>query len=149
MIIDKLENRNHYFGINPNITKALEYITETDFRNIATCTQEIDEDRIYAVVSDYFTKQRTESYPEAHRIYVDVQFVVDGSELFGYAPAEEQKLQKEYVKENDYELFDAEMSYNRLDAGMFAIVFQNEIHQPGIMIDKPAAVRKVVVKVKL
>jgi YhcH/YjgK/YiaL family protein len=149
MIIDKLENRNLYFGINPNITKALEYIAETDSRKNAAGSHEIDGNIIFTIVSDYITKPRTESYPEAHRIYADVQFVVDGSELFGYTPSKSQKLLKEYETAKDIEFYNTLMSYIRLDAGMFAIVFPNEIHQPGVMVDMPEHVRKVVVKVKM
>lgn len=149
MIIDRIESRNAYSGINKRISSALEYLNDTDFNTIEPGRYTIENDEIYAIVSDYNSKPDSESKPEVHRIYADVQFVVAGSELFGYAAFGNQHIFKEYDNEKDIEFFDAELSFIKLNPGMFAVVFPGELHQPGVMDGYPAMVRKVVVKVKI
>ena len=67
----------------------------------------------------------------------------------GYVPLKEQKPPKEYDEEKDFILYKDDPSFVKLDAGMFAILFPGELHMPGIMINNPAKVKKVVIKVRV
>lgn len=150
MIIDKLSNSELYEFKNQGIKRAIEFIKSADFDSVPDCRSEIDGDNIYVIKSTYKTKNKSDVYPEAHRDYVDVQFIISGTEAIGYAANTSQKIYKEYEKDYDYELYDAECSYIEFCEGMFAVFFPGELHKPGILSDdKPAEVRKIVVKVKV
>jgi YhcH/YjgK/YiaL family protein len=148
MIIDKIENADVYKNLDEDIYKALDYLVKTDFSNIEKGRYNIDGDLIYALVNEYQTKDESKGKLESHKKYLDVQFVAKGSELIGYAPFINQEIAVPYKDENDIVFYEGEKSYTRLDTGMFAILFPQDLHMPGIKIDDPQDVKKVVVKVK-
>ncbi len=56
MIVDQIENKDLYSNLNPNIKKALDYLAETDFSETEAGKYEIDGENIFALVSEYKTK---------------------------------------------------------------------------------------------
>lgn len=150
MIIDKLSNSDLYEFKNEGIKRAIEFIKSTDLNSLADCRSELDGDNIYVIKSSYKTKSKEDAYPEAHRNYIDVQYIMSGTETIGYAPNNSQKIHKEYDEENDYELYDAECSYVTFSESMFAVLFPGELHKPGIISgDLQTKVKKIVVKVRV
>lgn len=148
MIIDKQSNSGLYEFNNERIKRALEFIASANLDSLPDCRSDIDDSNIYIIKSTYKTKSKQDAYPEVHRKYADVQYIMSGAEKIGYAPKSSQKIFKEYDEENDYELYDAECSYLDFREGMFAVFFPNELHKPGIMMDDlPTEVKKLVIKV--
>ena len=84
---------------------------------------------------------------EAHRKYIDIQFVISGEELQGYAPLSSLKIKDAYDLEKDIAFYNGDGSLFHLTPGSFAIYFPNDAHKPNLMIDKPAALKKIVVKI--
>ena len=148
MIIDAIDNVSLYSSLGPRIGAALDYIVNTDFSSMATGKHHIDGERLFAIVNEYQTINPTEVELEGHRRYIDVQYLVAGSELIGYAPLTDQPLLKEYDGKEDYALYRGEATYVRLSAGMFAIFYPHDLHMPCIG-EPPTTVRKVVVKVMI
>jgi len=149
MIIDRLSNSNLYSGLGERINKAFDYLKKTDFSKTELGKYEIDGDNIFALVNEYNTKNENEGKLEAHKKYIDVQFVAKGSELMGYAPLGNQKVIDEYNEQNDITFYSGEKSFTQVDEGMFAIFFPTDVHLPGIKVDKKSYVKKVVIKVKV
>lgn len=149
MIIDKLSNTHLYSSLGERITKALAYLKQTDFSKLELGNYEIDGDNIFALVNEYNTKAESDGKLEAHKEYIDVQFVAKGSELMGYAPFENQKVINEYNEQNDIAFFDGEKSLIKVDEGMFAIFFPTDLHMPGIKVNNSEYVKKIVIKVKV
>lgn len=149
MIIDKLSNSHLYSSLGERITKALAYLKQTDFSQKELGRYDLDGDNIFALVNEYNTKDESEGKLEAHKKYTDVQFVVKGSELMGYAPLQNQKVINEYNEQNDITFFEGERSFTKVDEGMFAIFFPTDLHMPGIKVQRSEYVKKVVIKVKV
>lgn len=149
MIIDKLSNSNLYDFKNLRIKKALYFLSVKNFSEINDGKYEIEGDNIFAIINTYNTKNDNDAQLEAHRKYIDVQYVASGSELVGYAPLGNQKVIKNYNEENDYELFGGDCSYISFSERMFAIFFPGDLHKPGIKDFDTEEVKKIVVKVKL
>ena len=148
MIVDRLENASLYSNLAPRVTTALAYLRDKDFASMEPGRYDIQGDEIYAMVQEYTTKDANEVKWEAHRQYIDVQYVADGVEQMGYANIKMLAVKKSYDEGDDYELYDGAGSLVTVPAGSFAIFFPEDGHIPGVaMDDKPAAVRKVVVKV--
>jgi YhcH/YjgK/YiaL family protein len=147
MIIDNIKNINLYSFSNKGIIKAFDFISGADFNRLNDGRYDIDGDNVYALVSTYETKEREGCYAEAHRKYIDVQFVAKGKELLGYLPHLNQKVHKEYDAEKDFMLFDEEPSFIQFTENMFAILFPGDLHMPGIKCGESSQVKKVVVKV--
>ena len=147
MIIDRIENYKNYENLGIKISLALNHISTTDFDNKETGRYEIDGDDIYVMVNDYNTKDSSECRLEAHRKYIDVQYVAKGSEFMGYAPMAGQTVTADYDKDRDVVFYEGEASFIRLDKGMFVIFYPEDLHMPGTGEGGP--VRKIVVKVKI
>ena len=149
MIIDKLSNSHLYSGLGERIIKAFDYLTQPDFSKKELGKYEIDGDNIFAIVNEYQTKDASEGKLEAHKKYIDVQFVAKGSELMGYAPLGNQKVIDEYNEQNDIIFYSGEKSFTQVDEGMFAIFFPTDVHLPGIKAADKSYVKKIVIKVKV
>jgi YhcH/YjgK/YiaL family protein len=146
LIIDCIENSHLYKGISESIGKALSYLSETDFSKMDG-EYEIEGRDIYAMVNSYKTKDLKEGRLEGHRKYIDVQYMVNGSEKMGYAPLEAQKVAVDYDGEKDFMFFEGDATFTDVKKGMFAIFYPTDLHMPGI--GDGSEVVKVVVKVKV
>ena len=147
MIIDKIKNYRQYSGLGSNILSALEYITKTDFAEIENGRHDIDDD-MYLLLSDYETRNIAECKTEAHRKYIDVQFIIKGQELVGYASLGNQSTITDYDEKNDYILYNGDLSFINFHEGMFAIFYPDDLHMPGVG-DNNSPIRKAVLKIKL
>ena len=148
MIIDKIENSHLYKNISERINKSFEYIRITDLKNLPAGRYPIDGENIFALVSEYQTKPEQEGKLEAHKKYIDVQHVISGEELMGYAPLGGQKVLDPYKEENDIVFYTGDKSFTKVSEGMFAIFFPEDVHMPGIASGKSSSVKKLVIKVR-
>ena len=79
MIFDKAENMAQYYEKEPLLKKCAEFIERFEAEKLPDGAYEIDGERVFANVQTYRTKQQDEnSRFEAHKKYIDVQYVVSG-----------------------------------------------------------------------
>jgi YhcH/YjgK/YiaL family protein len=149
MILDKIENASMYVSIGSRLAKGLKYIQETDFSSLTPGKYEIDGENLFAIVSEYETKALSDCALEAHRKYIDIQYIISGSEIIGVNSLRNQAPSKAYDDKDDYALYSDDSSHLKMDAGKFAIFFPEDIHMPGVQIDSPQKIRKIIVKVRI
>jgi len=131
------------------LKKAFDYIKQTDFSKLEAGKYVVDGDNLFAMVQEYDTKNDADCKLEAHKKYIDVQYVVSGEELIGIQPLINQTPSKEYDAENDYALYDDTCSFIKVAATQFAVLFPQDLHKPGIKITTSGKVKKVVMKVRV
>lgn len=148
MIFDKLNNAHLYFPLGERLTKALQYLKETDFTNLEAGKYEIDGENIFAVVSEYNTKPLSAGKWEAHKKYIDIQYIVSGKEKLGFTESEKVIVMEEYNEDSDYTIYKGDGNFLIADEKYFAIFFPTDIHMPGMAINIPKQVKKVVLKVR-
>jgi YhcH/YjgK/YiaL family protein len=158
MIIDQLKNidselyaglfaaPNHGSGLAQRITAALRFLQTTDLASLPPGKVEIQGNQLYAMIQEYNTKPRAKGFWEAHRQYIDVQYVVQGVERMGYANLAHMRA-GEYQADKDFLSLEGEGNFLVMPAGMFIILTPEDPHMPGIAVDEPQSVKKVVVKV--
>jgi YhcH/YjgK/YiaL family protein len=149
MILDKLEHATLYSNISKNLKQGFDFLRNTDLATLETGRHEINGKEVFALVSEYQSKAHQDCRLEAHQTYADIQYIVSGREIIGFTPLNGQIVTSEYNPEKDVVFFSGNTSPMALNAGMFAVFFPQDVHQPGIQIDGPEKVRKIVVKVKL
>ncbi len=149
MIYDSLTHADLYRNIQPGITQALDYLRQTDFSNVANGKYELDGSKLYAMVMRYPTRADCDAVWESHRKYIDVQYIVQGEERFGYVPlSEAPPVTMSYSDEKDVIFYEPGKASLPLKAGQFAVFFPHDIHAPCLTNDgKPSEIAKVVVKV--
>ena len=147
MIVDSIDNVKHYRNLSERIKKAFEFLEEIDFETIEPGKYNVDGDEIFAIVSEYSTKEHADARPEAHERYIDIQYLVKGEELMGYAPLEDQEVMVPYDVDKDLVFYHAEVSPVKVSEGMFAVFYPCDIHAPSMKIEESKPVKKVVIKV--
>ncbi|MGV3660769.1 MAG: YhcH/YjgK/YiaL family protein [Prosthecobacter sp.] len=149
MIFDTLDNADRYASLNSRFAKAFAYLRTVDG------TQELgrvdlEGDDCYAIVQAYETKPVEKALFEAHRKYIDVQFVHSGRETILWAPLAAMKEETmAFTEEKDAALWKLvpDVTPLHISGGQFAILYPEDAHAPCVEWDKPEQVFKVVVKV--
>ena len=149
MIVDRLGNRAVDAHLPARVRQALEYLRTTDVNAIQLGRHEIDGERLFALVQEYTTRPPGECVWEAHRKYIDVQYVVKGVERIGHVPITRVVERTPYDPERDVTLYERGESFVTLPAGSFAIFGPDDVHSPCVSATGPASVRKVVVKASI
>jgi YhcH/YjgK/YiaL family protein len=150
MIYDNIDNHGLYAGISEDIRIGLEYLRDLK-PDIEKGVYELTP-RVKAIVSEYTTKEENEYGYEAHREYIDIQYLISGSEKICCLPLEYLKETKPYNKEIDAAFYvedDVKPQEFLLGNGYFAILYPQDGHMPQLCVDEPCSVKKVVVKVKI
>jgi YhcH/YjgK/YiaL family protein len=113
---------------------------------------EIDGTRVYATRSSSETKLPEAARYETHRLYADIQMLIEGTEIIEVCGPEILTAAAPYSPEKDIEFYAGNPAYFHqvvLSAPLAAVFFPADAHKPSIAIGKPATVNKVVVKVAL
>ena len=86
---------------------------------------------------------------EAHRNYLDIQYIVQGSETMGWAPIETLTPAGEYNPTKDKIMYSGHVDFMDIAAGYCYVVYPEDGHMPGVHLDAPQSYRKLVVKLKV
>jgi len=150
LILDTLTNRGRYGRMSPGIDRALDYLSSTDFTVLEDGKQLIDGEGSYALIMTYSTEPESERSFEAHRKYLDIQFILQGREIIFWAPASELSPMGDYSQEKDIVFFSGDARARlQLTSGSFAVFYPEDAHKPNCAWNGPQRVRKVVVKVRI
>ena len=148
MIFDTLNHVDNYKGLG-RVYDALKFLSETDFSKTPLGRYELDGDNIFYMVQSYNTDP-DKTISEAHKKYIDIQFMVEGEEIIGVADISEEKELTEAKEENDVWFYNCKTEPLTLSAGKYMVLYPNDLHCPGVATkSKALTCRKVVVKVKV
>ena len=149
MIYAKNSDALSYRGIHPNLDLALEHITPDFLSRVGSERVELKGGDVYATRFTYETVPEEESFFEAHRKYLDIHIMVDGSEGVEIAPPES-LTEFDRVEANDFYAYRGPASYKlTLSPGDFLVVFPNDAHRIKMQLNTPETVSKVVFKVRI
>lgn len=146
MIKDSIEYCDQYYSLGSGISKGLKYLSEANFDLLEDGKYVISED-IYVNVQSYTTK--VDADYEAHRDYIDIQYIISGFEKIGVEGYNCCKSKISYNKESDIEFLTGNGEYVELYSREFMILYPSDAHKPSISISVPTKVRKAVVKVHI
>ena len=151
MIYDKINNLSTYKNLSKDIYEGLAFLAAMK-PEIETGVHMINP-RVRAIVSEYETKEQNELGYEAHREYIDIQYLISGSEKIACLPIEKLNETKPYSDETDAAFYSSDIDIPPQEMligdDYFAIFFPQDGHMPQLCIDVPAPVKKVVVKVQV
>lgn len=146
MIIDRIENASIYYPIHARFERAFEHIRQMDVDTIPAGRYEIDGENMYVLVQEYTTKSKEEGKWEAHRRYIDLQYVVHGAEGIGYANIHHLQ-QGEYDSGRDFFPLFGEGNMIKLKSGYSVLLFPEDAHMPSMAIGSSELAKKVVIKI--
>ena len=145
MIIDKLDNAARYTGLKTGMSEAFGFLDQPGLEKLPDGKYEISGSRVYAIVTHEEGRKVENGELEAHRKYIDIQFIISGNESMGWSPLDNLETSVEYDSENDIEFFkNNPKSLFKVPEGCFAIFLPTDAHLP--LIGK-GPIHKVILKV--
>ena len=148
MVYDTLAHAPLYYPLGQRIEKGLQFLAQADFAALPDGRLEIDGPAVYANISRGRTLAEN-LRAEAHRAYLDLQYLIEGQEQIAVAPKDSLR-QAEAQPEQDVWFYTGVLEPLTLTPGRFLLLWPQDAHAPGIAPGGvPEAVRKCVVKILL
>ncbi len=146
---DKRQFAEQVLG-NPGAWQAtLAFLQANDPRTLADSTYAITADgSVSASISRYMTKDSANF--EAHRKYIDLQYVIEGQEYIQITSIDSvNNCIQPYNAVKDIEFHSSATSLTEClaDPSQLVILFPNQAHKPCMKVCKNTPVRKIVVKI--
>jgi YhcH/YjgK/YiaL family protein len=159
MIVTTLDHLTNQVSLTPAMQTALDYLkkasAEQEFpgAEFKAGRVEVDGSQVYALFQEYETLPiAAEVKFEAHHNYIDIQFILTGVEVMGWAPASLLQNPTAYNAEKDTwhgVLPAGAMLPVKVTAGQAAVFYPEDGHAPKLAAVTPGAVKKIVVKVRV
>lgn len=146
MILDVLENAQHYLVMGKGFARAFAFLLRPDLKELPAGRYEVDGERVYAMVSRGPGRSKEDALLEAHERYIDIQLVLSGTDNMGWKPRSScSRPSGAYDDASDVQFFaDEPDAWMPVESGAFAVFFPEDAHMPLI---SSGQLHKVVVKV--
>ncbi len=149
MIVDNIRNFKDYCVNGSLLNKGFQFLIKNGSSDLPDGRINIEGDECFALVQSYVTSKPEEKRWEAHNTYIDIQYIVKGSEIIGYNPRKDMVVEEDQTPKADMIFFKQCKGTDILmNANNFAVFFPQDGHKPCLIYDKPEQVKKIVVKVK-
>lgn len=145
-------NMSKYEEIKKYSQEAFQFMENFRAEDYADGRYDLKEEGLFVNIMTFTTKKREEQKYEAHKKYIDVQWVLDGEEAFclkDISDMEEKDIIMPYNEEQDIMFYSQEVEgeYHILKSGEFLVMPPECAHMPGMEVQYPSVVRKAVIKI--
>lgn len=150
MIKNSLKYTKNYYNLSNKIKLALEYLEKNDLKVFDNGRYDILGDDVYVNVQDYTSKPETQGKWEAHKKYIDIQFMIKGTERIGVGEIDNYQTTEAYDESKDLEFLavaNDNYQFINMNENDFIILYPQDVHMPQIAMITPSYVKKAVVKI--
>ncbi len=150
MLVSDLDHIDHQIALTPGLQKAITFLRTRNLHGLPDGRVEIEGDRVFALVQRYETMITDAPKFECHRTYIDVQFIVSGEEVIGWAPLSRMAITEAYDAGKDIcfgTVVKGKWTPVHLQAGQLAVLWPEDGHAPKLAGGVSSPVMKIVVKV--
>ena len=147
MIIDTLDHAQQYYAMHPRFQKAFEFLQQADLAEKPLGRYELEGDSLFCTISKDKGRTREEAKLEAHKKYIDIQYVIAGDETYGWKLFDDcSDVNQPYDESKDIMFFNDEpTSWTKVPPGSFVIFMAGtDAHAPVV---GDGEIHKVVIKV--
>ena len=148
MIKDQLVNASLYDTVHPLFKAAFAWISGNASPEIQDGRFELNGNKLVAITQHYSTHPFDSKKFETHQKYIDIQYMVSGSEKIYLGDPNGMTVAIPHNETKDIAFFEGRGHSVTLNAGDFLIIWPHEAHAPG---SDPATsavpVHKIVMKV--
>lgn len=146
MIVCPFKEIGRYAAIIPGLEEAIAAVKE--LTDLTPRTIPLSGSNKILVQSGT-TKAAASCDSEAHRQFLDIQYVLEGEEVMGWAPVETLTPTGEFNETKDKGMYAGSVDFIRITAGNCYVVYPEDAHMPGVHLDTPTEYRKLVIKLKV
>ena len=146
--INKRSLAIHYHKNPRHWNQAFKFLKNADLNSLPEGKQELEGEHLFIAVSEYNSKDLSETKYESHKKYIDIQYMISGKEKMGIIQLENASGIHPYDEENDLVFYNSEGGeYVEADQNNFLIFFPEDVHRPCVKIQENIPVKKIVVKI--
>ncbi|TVY11172.1 YhcH/YjgK/YiaL family protein [Paenibacillus cremeus] len=150
MIYDHIQNARLYTGLNEKFAAAFDYLSSHPVAEMPPGKYEIQGSELFLLLQSYETRDHNQGFWEAHRSYIDIQVMLQGTERMGVAYAGHLTTTEDHLEEKDYKVLAGDGDFVDVKEGCFTIFYSDDAHMPCLT---PAGgvqtVKKAVFKIKI
>ena len=144
MIICPWKDIKKYASVLPGIEEAFDAVNAlTDYE--AKTYPLSDGNRFFVAAGT----TKAPDVAEAHRKYMDIQYIVKGKEVMGWAGLSACTPTVDFNEEKDIGMYTGDFEFITINEGICYVAFPEDAHMPGRHLDVPNDFVKVVVKLKV
>ena len=134
-----------YESVIPHLQEALELVANLTDLTPRTCP--LPHGKV--MIQHGTTHDLESAKAEAHKKFLDIQYVLEGHEYCGWAPTESLTASEAFNEEKDCGLYIGATVPFRIDAGMCYVLYPEDAHKPCTHLDTPSEYTKLVIKLEL
>lgn len=133
-------------GLPTPLRQMLERLADPALRQAPVGRHDLEGEAFF-VINEYETRPAAELRAESHRRYCDVQVMLVGTEQVGCAElADTAGAAYDAAHDVTYYPQDLPLDWHAFGTGTVFVFTPDDIHLPGVTLDRPAGIRKVVGK---
>jgi len=146
VILGALTETSRLEAAQPDFAQAFQFLRRPDLAHLQPGRLPIADNRIYALIQRGPGRRREEARLEAHQQYIDIQYIVSGTDDMGWRPRSScLRPVDPYSPDKDIQFFfDAPESWVPVHAGSFVVFYPEDAHLPSI---SNGELHKVVIKI--
>lgn len=155
MIVGSIENwekdRAH---AHPEVRDMIDYLRECPFSEREDGKYAIRGEDAYCTFMTIDLRESTDAKAEKHEAFADIHYLIEGAETIGWAADTGTAEKSEAYADRDLSLYEPveNEQFITLRPGMYAVLFPNDIHRPGLRSEDSLGTvkaRKAVVKFRV
>ncbi len=145
MIIDYFENFPSYINSVKLLEEGISFMKEIESKPAGR----YERGNMFAMVQAGMTRPLQELKLEAHRNYIDVQYMAEGQEIMEWDNISKLKESAAYDCQRDIVFFDGSGAQLPVKKGMFYVAFPQDAHKPCGHVNRVTYYKKVVLKIRV
>lgn len=146
--VNSAEFKRQYESNKATWDKVFAFLADsTKLASLPAGMYPIDGKNAYASITEAPSKTPEAAKWEAHRKYIDLQYVIKGEEKIGVAPLASATVTEPYDEKKDSAHYTADGKYYTATPAEFYLFFPSEAHRPNLKVDGFDTVKKMVIKI--
>lgn len=148
MVFGNIKNVEEYLRQEDAVAECFRYWKEHELKSYEKGRYEIDGDRLFVNIVEYETTEARKRFWEAHREYLDVHLMLQGTEQIDLNFIHNMDV-REYVPEDDFLPMEGEKNGSViLREGDFLICMPSDAHRTAVAAGEPEMIKKAIFKVR-
>lgn len=147
MIFGNMKNLKEYSFLEEGILECFEYAKTHDLVNYEKGSHPIEGERLFVNIVEYETTSPENRFWEAHRQYLDLHLMLDGSEQIDINFIDNM-VQKDFVEKDDFLPLEGDSNCHViLNKDDFLICYPKDGHRTAVAVDEPTVIKKAIFKI--
>jgi biofilm protein TabA len=146
--VNSAEFKHQYENNKTTWDKVFAFLADSaKLASLPAGTYPIEDKNAYAIITEAPSKTPEAAKWEAHRKYIDLQYVIRGEEKIGVAPLGSATVTEPYDEKKDSAHYTADGKYYTATPSEFYLFFPSDAHRPNLKVDGFDVVKKLVIKI--